>query len=245
MSDQYDCLEVAALLPELAVGAAAGDERGRALAHVSRCVHCRRELGSFAATADAVLLLVPPVEPPPGFETATLARLGGARPTGPDAPVPIRRPRWRARRLLAVAVAAAAALLIALGGGAALTHWRGADDRELADQYRRTLAVANGRYLKAAPLTSADGQRVGTSFLYQGSPSWLLVTVTGAPDDGDYAVLAIDRRGGAHRLGVGQITNHVGTAGFRLPVRVRDVAQVQLRSTDDTTVTPAILTSTL
>jgi hypothetical protein len=238
MSDQSNCAEVGGLLPELAVGAVVGDERARALAHIGRCLGCHRELAEFAAAADAVLQLAPSVEPPPGFENAVLGRLGLHQPpTDADRPAtsPVSR-RRHARRLVAVVIA----MVISLGAGAALAQWRTAEDRRLADQYRHTLAVANGRYLKAAPLTWGDGERVGTTYLYQGNPSWLLVTTTAAPSDGSYAILAFDRDGGAHRIGTCQVTGRTGTAGYELPLRVADVARIQLRSTTADT----ILTST-
>ena len=80
----------------------------------------------------------------------------------------------RPRVLLAVAAAAAVAVL-----GAGLAWWQGSDDRNLADQYRDTLAVADGEYLRAGDLT-IDGTTTGNVFAYEGKPSWVFVTVEGA-----------------------------------------------------------------
>jgi Putative zinc-finger len=231
MSERSECREVHGLLPGVASGAAAGDDRARVLAHVPRCPDCRRQLNQLTATADAVLQLAPSVDPPPGFETAVLARLDAA-----PAPPTVRRFTHRPVRL---AIAFAVAVLLAASGGALFSQWRTTDDRRLADQYRQTLAVANGRYLKAATLTTADARPAGTVFLYQGNPSWLLVTITGAPADGTYATLAIDRRGATHALGTCQVTDRIGTVGYRLRMAVADVSQIRLQSAD------AVLTGTL
>ncbi|SCL29566.1 hypothetical protein GA0070624_3907 [Micromonospora rhizosphaerae] len=225
MSELPQCRDVHDLLPELATGAAAGDDRAWALAHVSRCHDCRRELSQLTATADAVLLLAPPVDPPPRFESRVLARLHAA-------PAPPPRRRLLARRRVVAALAFAVCLLLAAAGGALFIQSRTAEDRRLADQYRRTLAVANGRYLKATALTTADARPAGTVFLYQGNPSWLLVTVTAAPADGAYAVLAVDRAGATHAIGTCQVVNRTGTFGYRLRLAVAEVSQIRLQSAD-------------
>ncbi|MEV4544777.1 hypothetical protein [Micromonospora echinaurantiaca] len=62
--------------------------------------------------------------------------------------VPARR-RLLARRRVAAALAFAVSVLVAAGGGALFVQSRTAEDRRLADQYRQTLAVANGRYRNA------------------------------------------------------------------------------------------------
>jgi hypothetical protein len=250
MSDPRGCPETRELLPELATGALAGDERASALAHVTGCAACRRELAALSRAADAVLLLAPPVEPPPGFEGGVLARLDVDTGTAPELATsnstsPATRTggaggkaapdRRRRRSFLSgvrprLAIAFAAVVVIAAGAGAQAVRWQSAGDRELARQYRQTLEVANGRYLKAVRMTTMDGQLAGTAFLYQGNPSWLLVTVFAAPADGAYDVLAIDRDGAAHPAGTCEVTARNGTAGYRLAIPVSTVGQIQLRS---------------
>ncbi|MDQ7908327.1 zf-HC2 domain-containing protein [Phytohabitans sp. ZYX-F-186] len=237
MSEPHGCPGVRELLPELATGALAGDERASALAHVEGCAACRRELAALSRAADALLLLAPPVEPPPGFEGGVLARLG----TDAGPALGRRRRRSLLPRVprLRIAVAFATAVAVAAAAGAQAVRWQSADDRELARQYRQTLQVADGRYLKAVRMTTVDGQPAGTAFFYQGNPSWLLVTVDAAPADGAYDALAIDRDGAAHPAGTCQVTSGTGTAGYRLDVAVAAVAQIQLRSR---TVPAAVLT---
>lgn len=237
MNEPHGCPEVRELLPELATGALAGDDRALALGHVGACAACRRELAALSRAADAVLLLAPPVEPPPGFEGRVLARLDTGPPPG----------RRRRRSLLPgalrprLAIAFALAVVVAAGAGAQAVRWQTEADRELARQYRQTLDVADGRYLKAIRMTTVDGQPAGTAFLYQGNPSWLLVTVYAAPVDGAYDVLVIDRGGAAHPAGTCEMAGRNGTFGYRLGVAVSAVAQIQLRSR---TVPDAVLAGT-
>jgi hypothetical protein len=240
MTEQSDCGTVQPLLAEMATGAASGHDRANVLQHIAACGICRRELTELAQAADALLLLAPRVEPPAGFETGVLARLASTerRPLG-------RRLLAGARRLMAPGpgragrlgrrlVAVTAALAIAVGSGAAVVWWHTESDRQLAAQYRQTLATADGRYLKAAHLTADRGASgAGTVFLYQGNPSWLLITVAGATD-GRYTVITIDRDGASWTAGNCTITNHTGTSGYRLNIPVRRVAEIHLRGPNDT-----------
>lgn len=243
MTEPHDCPAMRSLLAELATGAAAGHDRAWALGHIAGCPACRAELAELAKVADGLLLLAPPSEPPPEFESAVLARLeaapgpSGQRP-GHAAPRPSRwrpgraapRPSWRRPGRAALAAAAAvAALLVASGGTAAIVYQRGEQDRAVAEQYRQTLEVADGRYLRAARLVTAAGERSGTVFLYQGHPSWLMVTVTAAPTDGRHEIRVLERGGAAHTVGSCQLAGGAGTAGYRLDIPVAQVAGVQLR----------------
>src|SRR5438067_311006 len=92
------CAEVRELAPELALGVLSGRERGDALRHVDTCAGCRAELEAFSRSADALLHLAPPSEPPSGFEERVVARIARSV-TSP-------RRRWIAA-VAAVAVVAA------------------------------------------------------------------------------------------------------------------------------------------
>src|ERR687887_2206262 len=134
MTEDPECVATRDLIPEVAAGVAAGDQRARALRHLSGCADCQRELAATAEVVDELLLLAPPLEPPAGFESTVLA---GFTPAVP-------RRRWRAPLLWAGSVAAAAGLV------AAILWWRTADDRALAANFRHTLSVAHGTDLRAA-----------------------------------------------------------------------------------------------
>src|ERR671910_863930 len=73
------CVEVRELAPELALGTAGGPERAEALQHASECGPCRALIGELAEAADALPLLAPEAEPPPGFEERVLAALKAPR----------------------------------------------------------------------------------------------------------------------------------------------------------------------
>jgi putative zinc finger protein len=237
------------LLAEFATGAIAGDERAQVLEHLAFCGSCRQELTRLTRAVDTLLAFAPRMEPPPGFESRVLAALDTGPPAAQQAG-PARRwggvwrragrsrlgghrgpwgrrdgRRFRATRALTAVVIAATALF----AGVAVTHWRDQDERRLADSYRRTLSVANGTFLTASALTTAEGRRAGTVFLYQGNPSWLVVTVTGALADGRYQMLVVDREGDHHPAGWCMIRNRTGTTGYDLPLPAGNVAEVRLR----------------
>jgi Putative zinc-finger len=159
------CEETRALAPELALGVADGEERGRALQHLAECPECRGEVERLADVADELLLLAPRREAPVGFESRVL-----------DEVLPSPRPRrWRRTRLalvLAPAAAAAAAVAITLGVVS--------DDLQLASDYRDTLEQANGEGFYSSAVRTQGGAEAGTVFTYVGSPSWLFISVDAA-----------------------------------------------------------------
>lgn len=152
------CDEARRLAPEAALELLDGALRAEVLDHVDGCAPCRTELAALAATADLLLVAVPPVEPPPGFESRTLARL--ARAGG----APATRRRW-----LVPAVAAAVAALAGLGVGLAV----GDDDRP-------------GEVL-VAPLVGAEGASVG-QVLVTDEPDRMVCVLDGAPEGVRYEV---------------------------------------------------------
>jgi len=210
MTESESCREVRELIPELAAGVASGESRAHALAHLAGCADCRRELEEMAGTVDALLLLAPEREPPSGFDARVLAAIEH-RPTG-----------HRVRN--ALLIAAAAVLVASLA--AAFTWWRGADDREVADQYRGVLSVADGRYFRAAALEDGVDDR-GHVFGYQGRPSWLFVTVEDAPS-GNYHVQLIGADGRATWIGLCRVRDGTGSWGTTIDVPIRDVARVEM-----------------
>jgi hypothetical protein len=250
MTDPHVCDAVQVLLSDLATGAATGEDRARAVEHLAECAACRREVAELARAADTLLLLAPRVEPPAGFEARVIGGLEahppaahqprhwaslGRRVSGWFTRRSTREPaatasRPRPSRRLRLAAGAVALAVAAFAGGAAAAERRTADDRRLAEHYRQTLEVANGRYLSASPLIAADGSRAGSLFLYQGNPSWLLVSVTAAPADGAYRMTILDRAGDLHYAGTCRIVGRTGTAGYRLPVPASNVAEVQLHA---------------
>jgi hypothetical protein len=108
MSEPNDmtCAELADVATELALGVLTGRERAAALAHLDTCDGCREEVRQLMATSDQLLALLPPAEPPAGFETRVLDRIGLSVPAEEPARMKghaelqagtPKTPRWRRR----------------------------------------------------------------------------------------------------------------------------------------------------
>jgi hypothetical protein len=143
-----------------------GRERAEALAHLDHCEACREHVRQLTITGEQMLGLLPTAEPPAGFETRVMDRLGFPMP----APQPIRRRRQRPawghgfspRRVLA-----AAAVLVALIG-AALGGW---------GLHGATTSAESSALSSATLLAANDHDAVGQVFMYHGESRWLYMTV--------------------------------------------------------------------
>jgi Putative zinc-finger len=206
------CAEVELLLPELALGTLSGEERARALEHLSSCHRCSDELRKLNELGDELLLLAPSAEPPVGFESLVVDRLG----------VDSRKRRRRKGTL----VAAAAVLLVLLSTTA--TYFVGGGDRELADSYRETLKIANGKYVAAHPLTDQSGVRAGYIFGYQGSPSWIFCVVSSRRSTKTYEIEVSSEDGRSWELGETHVNQSEATWGGSLPIPLHDVEEIKL-----------------
>jgi hypothetical protein len=205
-----DCERLREVASELALGIADGEQRALAIEHLAICAKCRAHLERLAGTADELLLLAPAVEPPPGFE----GRVAAALEPPPRSP-------WR--RLATPAIAALAAAAAAAAVWLALD-----DDRDLADAYRETLAVANGEYFTAAPLEAPGGGWAGYVYGYQGSTSWVFVVLGDeAAGPGRRVELVTD---GGERIELGRLALADGEAGagFVTPVAFEELAEVRV-----------------
>ncbi len=214
MTDSHE--ETRSLAAELAMDVAAGEERGRALAHLEACPECRSLLAGLADARDEVLLLAPEREPPAGFESRTLARL--ARGAGPP-----RRVRWR--RILSLSVAAATAGAV-VGGGWAWLATR--SDRQAAALLRTALDRADGTYLGVEVLRRPEGTRAGHVAVYLGRPSWIFAVIDPGGPEGPFDVEILDRSGDRHRIGSLAIGADTRGAGLTLPPGLDRVAAVIL-----------------
>lgn len=220
MTSNQECADIRLLLPELALGTLTGQDRGRALDHLGDCLDCRRELQSLSEVADDLLMLTPSAEPPVGFESRVIERVGVTQRTS------LRSSRW--------VTVVAAALVAALSGGAAV-YVVGASDRELAGSYRRTLAVADGEYFAARPLENMEGSTAGHVFGYQGSPSWVFCVVRAGTDKGIYDIEITASGGDTWSAGEMQVEEGKGTWAQPLGVDLHDVLRLSLvdRSTGE------------
>ncbi len=219
MTDRPGCAETRQVLPELAAGVAKAEDRAAALRHLAGCGRCHRELEAQAALVDELLSLVPERQPPAGFEASVLA--------------PMMR-RTRPRRLHTVLLVAASILLAAALSGGAVWH-QTEGDRRLADGYRKTLAVAHGKYLRTVPVDGLGGERAtpaGYVFAYQGSPAWLFVTMTAAHRPGAYQITLTTRDGRELGLGTMTVRDDRGAWGTTVPVAVHDILVVRFKPPD-------------
>jgi hypothetical protein len=174
------CVEVRELAPELALGTAGGPERAEALQHASECGPCRALIGELAEAADALPLLAPEAEPPPGFEERVLAAL--------------KAPRRRNRRRLAAVVAAAvaAATIVSIVGVRVVESVQETDG-----------AVSAASDVRSAQMTGANGLDVGDVFVSNGTPSAVVVTVNYRVPSGRYD---IEYRTGSKSKDLGNVT---------------------------------------
>ena len=207
-----DCERLREIAPELALGIADGEDRALALEHVAGCAECRAHLERLAHVADELLLLAPAAEPPPGFEGRVAAALE-----------PRRRRSLRRRVALPIAAAATAA-----AAAAAIVWFALADDRDLAGEYRETLAVANGRYFTAAPLEAPGGEWAGYVYGYQGKTSWVLAVVSDLDSAGPHRLEAVTRDGERLPLRGLEVSGGEGSAGSATPVPYEDLNEVRL-----------------
>jgi Putative zinc-finger len=212
------CEEIRDMAPEIALGIADGEERAEALRHLSACGECRRLVEQLSQVADELLVLAPTQEPPAGFESRVVKALGLETP-------PRRRrarwltPRWLAPRLgpaLAAAAVTAAALIAVYS-----------DDHRTAERYREALATADGRYFQAEHLTDAAGAEAGVAFGYEGTPSWLFVTVEPPHRDDVTSGELVTRAGRTIPLPSLQLDRR-GSWGGAIPVSLYRVASLRL-----------------
>lgn len=172
---RFACGDFAELAPELALGILPARNRA-AVAHVQDCPACREHVRQLVRAADGLLELVPPGEPPVGFETRVLGRLGVPTAEGAG-----HRSLRRFRRRLALAAAAAAAAV-----GAGLGGWTIGQSPGEPVPAVTAAGPHPGAWLADSALTlpgpSASpghnvGKPVGRAFAYGGSPPWVYVSV--------------------------------------------------------------------
>jgi hypothetical protein len=164
--NSMSCAEFSDSAAELALGVLTGRERAEALAHLDHCEACRERVRQLTATGEQMLGLLPTAEPPAGFETRVMDRLGLVAP----APQPVRhrrrRPAWghgfSPRRVLAAAAVVVALLGAALGG------W---------GLHASTMSAASASLTSATMLAASDHDQVGQVFVFNGQPRWMYMSV--------------------------------------------------------------------
>jgi len=193
-----DCPEVRAQLPEFVLGVLDGDARADVVAHIDHCAACRGQVTELSETADAVLLLAPEAEPPPGFERRVVTHLFDGR----------RVSRWRTAKIVALVAAAAVILSVvtvrvvdsARSGGTAaaietvpMVGNDGATvgqvdvvdtDRSLGLALNVNYALADGAYRVVLAPESTPREVLGTITVADGRGAWAgIAQAVGGPAD--------------------------------------------------------------
>jgi hypothetical protein len=224
MIGEMGCDQVRDLAPELALGVAEGQERDAALRHLTGCAGCRQLVADLSTVGDELLSLVPPRDPPRGFESRVLADLGHA-PARRTAQLFTLRRQW-------VAAAAAAAVVLAAVLGGVSVYWATADERRLADSYQAVLSQGQGDFFLAAPLRGSQG-RVGTVFAYQGNPSWAMMTAQPTiEEEGRFQAEVLTRDGRYLPAGDVVLGGARQAGGVQLPVDLSEVQEIRFMGPD-------------
>jgi len=207
-----DCAKMRELAPELALGVLVGAERGWALAHLAGCPECQHLVEEMSETADALLLLAPQAEPPLGFESRILARIGADQSR--------RRPwRW-------IATAAAAVVLAAAGTGIVVHQ---PDNRDSAVNLRR------------AELHATTGDETGDVYVTGGEPAWVFMSVKSAEPGNTYSCELSFGDGHVVQGGQFTVADREGWWGIAVKSGVDDLRSIRLLAADGTTVASAEL----
>lgn len=205
------------LAPEIALGIADGEERAEALRHLSACSECRREVEELSRVSDELLMAAPVAEPPTGFEARVDDALGLGRRRR-------RKTRWLSLGWLAPRLGPA---LAAAAVTAAVLVGVYQDDHRTAERYRETLARVDGRYFHAEPLADEAGARSGAAFGYEGSPSWVFLTVDPSHRDEVTRGELVTSEGRTIALPALELDRR-GSWGGAIPVNLYQVAAIRL-----------------
>ncbi len=223
--EEIGCEDFAEVAAELALGVLTGRERAAALEHLDRCDACRENVRQLSMTGEELLGLLPAIEPPPGFETRVLGRLGIADPRqGSRTHGGRRRRPGRAgvtgstRRTLA-----AAAVVLAVGG-AALGGWG----------MRAATAHPAGSPLSSAALVTTGQQAIGKVFLYDGSPRWVYMSVYLASAKGLVTCELVGKDGRVTDVGTFRMDDGYGAWGSPDPVDNGPITAARLVSANGT-----------
>lgn len=244
MSEQnaMSCDEFADVAAELALGVLTGRERAQAVGHLDQCDSCREHVRQLSLTGEEMLGLLPSREPPEGFESRVMARLGLAEPApataggpgGNDSQRQKSHARW-SRRMLAMAAVALAVVACGLGGWAL----RGATGSSTGGGGSTAQTP-----LREATLTSATHENEGKVYLYDGSPRWLYMGVDTHDTSDKTVICQLETRSGrVITIGSFQLQGGYGAWGSPDPVAASDVTGARITAMDGTVLATANFTS--
>ena len=247
--NEMGCAEFADAAAELALGVLTGRERARALAHLDRCEACRENVRQLTVTGEELVGLLPAIEPPAGFETRVMERLGLGTPAPGPGPArqlsPARRfglklADWTGRgwtgrggvsyprRILAAAAVAAAVIVAGLGG------W---------GLHAATSSPAASP-LSSAALLTASHQTAGQVYFYDSGSPWLYMSVNirsggGAAGNGTVICQVEGPDGHVTTVGSFQLTDGHGYWGSPAPATNGPLTGARLVTTTGTVLATA------
>jgi anti-sigma-K factor RskA len=222
---EMNCREFSDVAAELALGVLTGRERAAAIAHLDQCDACRENVRQLTMTGEGLLELLPTREPPAGFESRVMERIGLATPAATPAPAPAPSPASRVGRLFHLGQRRGNQVPVS---GTRQPRQVGWTRRSLAAAAVAVAVVAGGvggwglavgtsapatASLSSATLQSASHQTVGKVFLYQGSPRWLYMSVDMPSGDGTVLCQVVGQDGQVTTVGSFQLADGHGYWG--------------------------------
>jgi hypothetical protein len=268
MSELNDmtCAELADVAAELALGVLTGRERAAAIAHLDKCDECREYVRQLMATGEQLLELLPTAEPPAGFETRVLERIGLLAPAreetqGDTYPQPISRRGHSARHRGPTRGARPGAdrpgapparpsgarrpgrmrrLLAATAVGLAVIA-AGLGGWRIGAGPPPSASTASGP-LTTASLLSATQEDVGNIFIYSGRSRWLYMSVD--LESGNEAVWCqvVGKDGQVTTVGSFQLADGYGSWGSPDPGAPGPLAGARIVSANGTVLASATFT---
>lgn len=264
MSELNDmtCAELADVAAELALGVLTGRERAMAIAHLDKCDACREDVRQLMATGEQLLELIPPAEPPAGFETRVLERIGLPAP-------PLRRsrastyPQLLSRRESAGRQAGPGRAEPRPGAdqpgaspaapGRARRPWRTRRLLASAAVVAAVLAAGAGGWglgagtapaassepLMSGDLVTASHQEVGDIFFYYGDSRWMYMSVDLGTGSGLVTCQVIDQKGQVTTIGSFHLTDGYGAWGDRDPGTSGSLSGARIVAADGTVLATA------
>jgi len=212
------CGEFADVAAELALGVLTGRERAQAVAHLDQCDSCREHVRQLSLTGEEMLGLLPSREPPEGFESRVMDRLGvTAKP---------KRLNW-SRRMLTTAAVALSVVAVGIGGWA----MRGATG---------PAGHTASSQLHEATLLTAAHQKAGQIYIYDGNPRWLYMGVDTKSGANETVVCQLVAKGGqVVTIGSFKLDGGYGTWGSPDPVAAANVTGARITSMNGTVLATA------
>jgi hypothetical protein len=262
MSELNDmtCAELADGAAELALGVLTGRERAFAIAHLDTCDACREDVRQLMATGEQLRELLPAAEPPAGFETRVLARLGLPAPAEEEAEPPLTSgnedgPRHRVAGRHAVRPGAWQP-----GAPPARPGETRPGETRRPGRMRRVLATAAvglaviaaglggwrigvgatpSASSAAGPLTEASlltgtQQHVGAVFVYSGTPGWLYMSVDMGSGSGTVTCQVVGTDGRVTTIGSFRLADGYGAWGSPDPGYLGPLSGARLVSPNGT-----------